>query len=306
LLKARTRQGEVSFLLRPIPGGLHVEREAIPPRGLRCKEIVQFTDRQHFLLWYQPDELRFDHPLLHNSLLRETAVAWANDAGCGPSENICTASVAGAAGDRLAHAASFIGRISGATDAAEFVTLAGHAVHALGADAAIVLNLDLDGSRIGACQLMLAGRQPCAPGIPKESILDNDPWIAHATKNSEPVIASGLHIAEASAAPLRNLAERQSLKSVMLVPVYSGRNAGRTTLLCLCSTSSGFFEGEGFTQARMGARLLAAELHAWQLAQRRQQLVASTVHKLTVVTRNVADFAPFGVPVLNPFKPPKA
>jgi predicted nucleic acid-binding protein len=32
----------------------------------------------------------------------------------------------------------------------------------------------------------------------------------------------------------------------------------------------------------------------------------ATVHKLTVVTRNVADFADFGVQVLNPFKTPKA
>jgi len=33
-------------------------------------------------------------------------------------------------------------------------------------------------------------------------------------------------------------------------------------------------------------------------------LIASTaqVHRLTVVTRNVADFAPFGVPLLNPFE----
>jgi toxin FitB len=32
----------------------------------------------------------------------------------------------------------------------------------------------------------------------------------------------------------------------------------------------------------------------------------ATVHKLTVVTRNVVDFANFDVQVLNPFKPPKA
>lgn len=29
----------------------------------------------------------------------------------------------------------------------------------------------------------------------------------------------------------------------------------------------------------------------------------ATLHGLSVVTRNVADFKPFGVPVLNPFKP---
>ena len=32
----------------------------------------------------------------------------------------------------------------------------------------------------------------------------------------------------------------------------------------------------------------------------------ATVHKLTVVTRNVADFANFDVQVLNPFKTPRA
>ena len=37
-------------------------------------------------------------------------------------------------------------------------------------------------------------------------------------------------------------------------------------------------------------------------------MIAATavVHKLTVVTRNVADFAPFGVKVLDPFKAAKA
>lgn len=37
-------------------------------------------------------------------------------------------------------------------------------------------------------------------------------------------------------------------------------------------------------------------------------MIAATaqVHGLTVVTRNVRDFEPFGVPTLNPFKTPKA
>jgi toxin FitB len=56
----------------------------------------------------------------------------------------------------------------------------------------------------------------------------------------------------------------------------------------------------------------AATFRAWaQLMHRRSDtvyedaMIAATakVHGLTVVTRNVADFKPFGVPLLNPFKP---
>jgi toxin FitB len=55
----------------------------------------------------------------------------------------------------------------------------------------------------------------------------------------------------------------------------------------------------------------AATFRAWaQLMHRRSEtvyedaMIAATarVHGLTVVTRNVADFKPFGVPLLNPFR----
>lgn len=55
----------------------------------------------------------------------------------------------------------------------------------------------------------------------------------------------------------------------------------------------------------------AAAFRAWaQLMHKRSDtlyedaMIAATarVHGLTVVTRNVADFKPFGVPLLNPFK----
>ena len=48
-----------------------------------------------------------------------------------------------------------------------------------------------------------------------------------------------------------------------------------------------------------------ARLHAQSPRPERDALIAATalVHGLTVVTRNTADFAPMGVPLLNPWEP---
>ena len=52
---------------------------------------------------------------------------------------------------------------------------------------------------------------------------------------------------------------------------------------------------------REAARLMAGRSEHLQ----EDALIAATagVHRLTVVTRNVRDFAPFGTPTLNPFTP---
>lgn len=49
-----------------------------------------------------------------------------------------------------------------------------------------------------------------------------------------------------------------------------------------------------------------ARLHVPDPRAERDSLIAATalVHGMTVVTRNVADFAPTGVPLLNPWEPP--
>lgn len=51
---------------------------------------------------------------------------------------------------------------------------------------------------------------------------------------------------------------------------------------------------------------IAAGLHVPDPAPFRDALIGATAlaHRMTVVTRNVSDFAPFGVPVLDPWREP--
>jgi predicted nucleic acid-binding protein len=51
----------------------------------------------------------------------------------------------------------------------------------------------------------------------------------------------------------------------------------------------------------------AAPLHVPDPRPERDSLIAATVlvHGMTVVTRNIADFAPTGVPLINPWDAPQ-
>ena len=80
-LSAEGRRGEVRFFLQRVAGGLYVEREENPQRGLRTQQSVQFADAEHFKRWCDNDPIRFEHPLLHVSLKRDADELWrSNDA----------------------------------------------------------------------------------------------------------------------------------------------------------------------------------------------------------------------------------
>jgi hypothetical protein len=60
----------VRFDLQRVAGGLYVEREDIPKRGLRNIQSVAFSDAASFQRWCDADPVRFEHPLLHDQLKR--------------------------------------------------------------------------------------------------------------------------------------------------------------------------------------------------------------------------------------------
>lgn len=69
-------EGAVHFFLQRVVGGMYVEREEIPRRGARICQSLQFADRSSFERWCDDDPIRFEHPLLHRQLKRESDALW--------------------------------------------------------------------------------------------------------------------------------------------------------------------------------------------------------------------------------------
>jgi hypothetical protein len=72
-LSARDRHGEVHFLLQSVAGGVYVEREAMPRRGLHTVQSILFDDPDSFMRWCDSDPVRFEHPVLHTNLKRHVS-----------------------------------------------------------------------------------------------------------------------------------------------------------------------------------------------------------------------------------------
>ena len=75
-LSATGARGEVRFFLKRTSGGLYVEREDNPKRGLRTMQSAQFSDVAQFGRWWEQDPARFDYPLLHVSVRRDAEDLW--------------------------------------------------------------------------------------------------------------------------------------------------------------------------------------------------------------------------------------
>src|SRR6266568_3590938 len=75
-LSAKSRQAELNFLLQRVAGGLYVEREDLPRRGMHNAQTISFTSAADFHRWCDRDRVRFEHPLLHCQLKRSGDRLW--------------------------------------------------------------------------------------------------------------------------------------------------------------------------------------------------------------------------------------
>lgn len=164
-------------------------------------------------------------------------------------------------------------RIVEAKDQATVHALLTEGVRALGADNAVFVSFIRDNADLSACRFMLVCEPDWCRRYLDAGCFAHDPWLAYAAHHSEPIAASSLSVLDAEGQRVIALAQQNGFASAALVPAHSGAGHSRISLLCLGSTRPGFFEGDGFGRFRLGARLIAAELHDWWLARIRRELI---------------------------------
>lgn len=178
-----------------------------------------------------------------------------------------------AASDYAARVAGVAERIAEAKDQVTALSLLRDGVHALGAENAVFVSFVRDNADLSACRFMLVCEPDWCQRYLDAGCFAHDPWLAYAAHHSEPIPAASLPVLDPEGQRVIALAMQNGFASAALVPAHSGAGHSRISLLCLGSSTPGFFEGEGFGRFRLGARLIAAELHDWWLARVRRELI---------------------------------
>ncbi len=179
-----------------------------------------------------------------------------------------------AAPEYLDRIGSVAERIASASGQAAVQSLLAEGMAALGADSAVFVSYMRENLRVASCRFMLA----CDPAWCRQyldaGLITGDPWLAYASHHSEPLVASNLMVSEPERLRAIELATRNGFASAVLVPVHSGSSHSRVSLLCLGSWQAGQYESIPFGRFKLGARVLAFELHEWWLARLRTELMA--------------------------------
>ena len=175
--------------------------------------------------------------------------------------------------DYAARTTAIAVRIAQAAEQSAVHALFREGTDALGAECAVFVSFVRDSVDVSACRFMLACEPDWCRQYLASGLIAHDLWLAYAAHHSEPIIASSLTATEPSQQQAIDLATKNGFASAVLVPAHSGAGHSRISLLCLGSSAPGFFEDEGFGSFRVGARMLALELHDWWLARIRRELI---------------------------------
>ncbi len=130
----------------------------------------------------------------------------------------------------------------------------------LGADAGVFLSYLRDDATRASYRSLLACDPLWASEYARRKWHDHDPWLRHATHETEPAQASA----------------KLGFASAVIAPAPTCAGQSRIGVLCLGSNHPGYFDDDGYGKVRVLARALAMELHRWLLQAIRKELLAKS------------------------------
>jgi len=156
------------------------------------------------------------------------------------------------------------------------VDLFQQAVNHLGADAGVFMSYLRDDATRATYRSLLACDPVWASEYAKRGWYDHDPWLRHATHETEPVRSSELKVTSADEEAFADVSAALGFASAVIAPAPTCAGQSRIGVLCLGSNRTGFFDDDGYPKVRVLARALAMELHRWLLQAIRKELLAKS------------------------------
>jgi DNA-binding CsgD family transcriptional regulator len=176
--------------------------------------------------------------------------------------------------DYLSQVANIAAALAACTEQSTALTLLHRATRALGAHQSVFVSYVRHDRQLASCRFMLACDPQWCRRYLEAGCAAHDPWLAYAAHHGEPVVASALGPMHAEQQSVIDLAAQYGFQSTVLAPAHSGAGHSRVSLLLLGAPAADYFNAGGYPQFRIGARMLAMELHDWWLARIRRELVA--------------------------------
>ena len=131
----------------------------------------------------------------------------------------------------------------------------------LGADAGVFMSYLRDDATRASYRSLLACDPLWASEYARRNWHDHDPWLRHATHETEPVRSSELQLISANEESFVQASAALGFASAVIAPAPTCAGQSRIGVLCLGSHRQGFFEDDGYGKVRVLARSLSMELH---------------------------------------------
>jgi len=181
-----------------------------------------------------------------------------------------------------------IGDADGAESAMRLFT---QAVAGLGANVGVFMSYLRDDATRASYRSLLACDPIWASEYARRGWFEHDPWLRHATHDTEPVRSSELALSSAEEEAFIQASVALGFTSALIAPAPTCVGQSRIGVLCLGSHHPGFFDDEGYAKVRVLARALAMELHRWMQRTIRQELLSKsrlTEADITLLRHQVA------------------